>query len=165
MVSISNWSKLEHIDNLVQEQRYSVKINISSGEELWEKRSYLFPNLVFCDSVEKQLENVSLGLQIRSIIKRLQILDDYFATYEGNFDKDKVGHGCRDESTSVGNNEKYKQLRMFTTPNGEVKFFNWHISFGDNFPGRVHFLPDPAQKKGIIGYIGKHLPTAKFSTI
>ena len=29
-------------------------------------------------------------------MKRIQILEDYFATYEGVFDKNEVGFGCRD---------------------------------------------------------------------
>lgn len=34
-----------------------------------------------------------------------------------------------------------------------------------DFPGRIHFIPDTEHHLGIIGYIGKHLPTGKFSTI
>lgn len=77
----------------------------------------------------------------------------------------KVGYGCRSESESVENNTELRSLRTFRTPYGKEEFFSWHISFAGNFPGRIHFIPDAEHKVGIVGYIGKHLPTGKFPTI
>lgn len=164
-VTIKNCSEKRHVDMLRQEERQEMFSRVSSGRELWEKRESLYPHLIFCDSVEKQLEKAGNSLQIRTIIKRLKILEDYFAKYDGNFNKDDVGYGCREESESVENNKETKGMRTFKTPYGKEEFFSWHISFAGDYPGRIHFLPDAEHKVGVIGYIGKHLPTSKYTTI
>ena len=146
-------------------QRRKSKLLISSGTELWNKREELFPHLIFCESVKKQLEEARVSMQIQTVMNRIQILEDYFATYKGEFDKEKVGYGCRYESESVQKDERLRNMRKFKTPYGEDVFFYWHISFPGNYPGRIHFLPDAKHNMGVIGYVGKHLPTSKYSTI
>lgn len=162
---VKNCSTSEDVERLVEENRKKTMRMVSSGQELWEKRESIYPHLVFCNCVKKQLEEARNSLHIKIIMKRLQILEDYFQTYEGSFDKDILGHRCRDESESVENNSNYFNMRVFEMPNGKKEFFKWHISFSGNFPGRIHFLPEPQNKVGIIGYVGKHLPTSKFPTI
>jgi len=164
-VKILNCSKEEQADRLIIHQKRKESLLISSGSELWDKRQKLFPHLIFCESVRKQLEEARVNLQIKAVINRIQILEDYFSTYEGVFDKDKVGHGCRYESDSVQSDERLKNMRKFVTPYGEEEYFYWHISFPGNYPGRIHFFPDPVHNIGIVGYIGKHLPTKKYQTI
>ena len=104
-----------------------------------------------------QLEEARVSIQIQTIMKRIQILEDYFATYEGVFDKNEVGFGCRTESESVKKDKELNEYRKFVTPYGKEEYFYWHISFPGNYPGRIHFLPDPEHRVGIVGYIGKHL--------
>lgn len=164
-IEVGNCSCLEHVECLVREEREREVRMVSSGAELWEKRGSIYPHLVFCDSVRKQLLSVNNYLQIKMIKKRLGILEKYFATYEGEFKKEDVGHGCREESESVASNKELRGMRTFTSPYGEEEFFSWHISFAGDFPGRIHFLPDAEHKIGIIGYVGKHLPTSRYSTI
>lgn len=164
-VGVQNCSKEEHVNKLMLYQRRRDKLLISSGAELWNKREELFPHLSFCESVKKQLEEARVTMQIQTVINRIQILEDYFSTYDGKFDKDKVGYGCRYESDSVQQDERLSNMRKFRTPYGEEVFFYWHISFPGNYPGRIHFLPDAEHKRGIIGYVGKHLPTSKYPTI
>ena len=122
----------------------------------------------FCDEVKEQLQNVKIKAHIRNIMKRIQILEDYFSVFDGKFDKNKVGGDCRDESPSVKKNPELRSYRKFKLPNNcgiKSEYFYWHIDFQGDYPGRIHFLPDSKNKKGIIGYIGKHLPTKKFQTI
>lgn len=165
VVKVRNCGMLEHVNRIVEGERKKQQLIISSGSELWEKRKQLYPHLIFCESVKKQLEEARVSIQIQMIMKRIQILEDYFATYDGEFDKNKVGFGCRNESESVKNDCDMNEHRKFLTPFGKEEFFYWHISFAGNYPGRIHFIPDAEHKVGIIGYIGKHLPTKKFSTI
>lgn len=165
VVKVRNCGILEHVGKIVESEKRKQQLIISSGSELWEKRKQLYPHLVFCESVKKQLEEARVSIQIQTIMKRIQILEDYFATYDGEFDKSKVGYGCRNESETVKNDRDLKECRKFLTPFGKEDFFYWHISFAGNYPGRIHFLPDAEHKVGIIGYIGKHLPTKKYSTI
>lgn len=164
-VGIRNCSKEEHVDNLIMYQKQRDKLLISSGTELWNKREKLFPHLIFCESVKKQLEEARVTVQIQTVINRIQILENYFSTYEGVFDKEKVGYRCRYESESVQKDEHLRNMRKFRTPYGEESFFYWHISFPGNYPGRIHFFPDAEHNIGIIGYVGKHLPTSKYPTI
>lgn len=165
VVKVRNCGILDHVDKIVANARRQHVLIISSGSELWEKREQLYPHLIFCESVKKQLEEARVSIQIQTIMKRIQILEDYFATYEGEFDKNKVGFGCRTESESVKKDNELNEQRKFVTPFGKEEYFYWHISFPGNYPGRIHFLPDPEHKVGIVGYIGKHLPTKRFATI
>lgn len=164
-VLIRNCSTVLHVDELILDQQKQCRLYISSGSELWDKRSILYPHLIFCECVKKQMEEARVNLHIEMIMKRLQILEDYFADFDGNFDKEKLGHRCRPESESVQEDDELKRMRVFETPYGEKVFFSWHISFAGNFPGRIHFYPDAVTKKGIIGYVGKHLPTKRFKTV
>lgn len=164
-VKVRNCGILDHVDQLITSERKRQSLIISSGTELWEKREQLYPHLIFCKEVKRQLEEARVSIQIQTIMKRIQILEDYFATYEGVFDKNEVGFGCRTESESVKKDKELNECRKFVTPYGKEEYFYWHISFPGNYPGRIHFLPDPEHRVGIVGYIGKHLPTPKFSTI
>ncbi|BCN32614.1 hypothetical protein [Anaeromicropila herbilytica] len=164
-ISIPNISEFSHINLLPEKLLLPQNIVISSPHDLWINRYLLFPNLILCDCVEKQLDCFNDSLRLSQVIKRLSILDNYFKKYDGTFDREALGHNARDESESVKTSAHLSSYRYFKAPDGDYTYFYWHISFGGQFPGRIHFLPSPSYKKGIIGYIGKHLPTSKFSTI
>lgn len=164
-VSVENCCSEEQLATLGDKEKARTRLLVSSGKELWEKRALLYPHLCFCDCVQEQLEEARVSLHIQMIMKRLQALEDYFKDFEGRFDKNDMGYGCRRESETVEKNDDLRRLRVFRTPYGIEEFFGWHISFAGNFPGRIHFIPDIEHRLGIVGYIGKHLPTAKFSTI
>ncbi len=164
-VAVENCCFEEQVHLLEKKQKDRARLMVSSGKELWEKRKLLYPHLCFCDTVQKQLEEARISLHIQMIMKRLQVLEDYFGKFDGRFNKNEVGYGCRGESETVETNDELRRLRVFRTPYGKEEFFGWHISFAGNFPGRIHFLPDAEHGVGIVGYIGKHLPTGKFSTI
>lgn len=164
-VSVKNCSHTRHVMWMEAEERQKISRMVSSGAELWEKKESLYPHLIFCSCVQKQLEEAHNSLHIKMILKRLQILENYFKHFDGIFNKNDVGYRCREESETVVNNSKLYNLRVFETPCGRKEFFTWHISFSGNFPGRIHFIPDKEHKTGIIGYVGKHLPTGKYTTI
>ena len=164
-VSIVNCCFEEQLYSLREKEKSRTKLMVSSGKELWEKRELLYPHLRFCDSVKEQLGEARISLHTQMIMERLQLLEDYFKDFDGRFDKNDVGYRCRGESETVEKSNDLRRLRVFKTPYGKEEFFGWHISFAGNFPGRIHFIPDAEHRLGIVGYIGKHLPTGKFSTI
>lgn len=164
-VVVRNCCRPEHVDGIMTEERQKNFRMVSSGRELWEKRESIYPHLLFCDCVKKQLEEPRNSLHIKMIMLKLQVLEDYFIDYDGKFEKDKVGFRCREESESVKNNDTLRKMRVFELPDKSKAFFSWHISFPGNFPGRIHFLPDAKNGVGIIGYVGKHLPTKNHTTI
>lgn len=165
LAEIRNCGTLMHVECMLEDKRKQQAMIISSGSELWEKREQLYPHLIFCESVQKQLEEARVSIQIQTIMKRIQILEDYFASYDGDFDSKKLGMRCRTESETVKRDSELSEYRKFVTPFGKEEYFYWHISFPGNYPGRIHFIPDSEHKVGIIGYIGKHLPTKKYPTI
>lgn len=162
---VGNCCFIEHVDHLERVEKEKAFRMVSSGAELWDKRESIFPHLVFCDCVQKQLAEARNSLHIKMIMKRLQILENYFQDFDGKFDKHKVGYGCREESETVKKNDKLRGMRVFKLPDKSEEFFSWHISFSGDFPGRIHFIPDTRELVGIIGYVGKHLPTKDHTTI
>ena len=82
-VKVRNCGILDHVDQLITRERERQSLIISSGAELWEKREQLYPHLIFCKEVKRQLEEARVSIQIQTIMKRIQILEDYFAAYEG----------------------------------------------------------------------------------
>jgi len=164
-VTVPNISQHLHVANFKEKIIEETFTLISSGQDLWEKKNLIYPHLIFCDGVQDQLMLDAEKVHIEQIMKRLRKMEEYFATFNGVFDCKKLGLGSRRESESVMKNAGYKQQRVFKTPYGEEKVFDWHIDFSGKFPGRIHFLPDEERKKCLIGYIGKHLPTTKYPTI
>ena len=100
-ISVGNCCFEKQISLLAEKETNKVRMLVSSGKELWDKREILYPHLRFCDNVQKQLEEARISLHIRIIMKRLQILEDYFKDFDGRFDKNAVGYGCRGESETV----------------------------------------------------------------
>ena len=98
---------------------------------------------------------------INAIIKRLEKLDYYYNKHNA-FNIKILGFNARNESDSVKNNSKLKELRNFKKPNGSYSYFYNHISFSGNFNGRIYFEADDNLKKIYIGYIGTHLPTSRY---
>lgn len=157
-------SNIEKFEELGIKKRIREYDNISSGQDLWENRENLFPNLVFCDCVKEQLYKDPERFHILQIMHKLKYLQDYFATYDGIYDPKKLGLNARTESDSVKDNPVLKNKRRFEKPEGGAEFFYDHIGFRGKFTGRIHFLPAPnKEKKCYIGYIGRHLETKKFS--
>lgn len=134
---------------------------ISSGQDLWERREELFADLIFCDPVKAQLYKDPQINHIQQIISKLKLLNDYYNNYN-YYLPSQLGHDARTESESVKNDPNLKKERHFKKPDGSYEYFFDHITFNGNYSGRIHFLPDDKNKKMYIGYIGKHLPTKKF---
>lgn len=151
-------SKIIFLKDECREDEFS---NITSGFDFWEKRESLFPNLIFCESVKKQIYNDPGMNHINAIIKKLVKLDVYYKEHNC-FDIKILGFKARDESVSVKNDSKLKELRRFKKPDDSYSYFYNHINFSGNYTGRIHFEADDNLKKIYIGYIGKHLPTAKY---
>ncbi len=88
---VRNCCFVEQVVSLAAEEKQQIFRMVSSGKELWDKRESIYPHLVFCDCVKKQLEEPRNLLHIKMIMKKLQILEDYFRDFGGKFEKDKVG--------------------------------------------------------------------------
>lgn len=154
---IEHWS-LFHA--LLEKQRQE---NCRKGKTLWEQKEHEFPNLVFCHSTKKQIENLSVGDAVfNRLWNNLKALDSSIEKCDNlNAFIKKTSLNISDESDPVKQNKKLARYREFTIPGVGKNFFGLHIK---NFPGayRLHILPDYIASKVYIGYFGKHLPTMRF---
>ena len=135
---------------------------ISSGQDLWDRKEALFPHLKFCDSVKSQLLGDPERFHVVMVMKRLQRMDEYFASCGDVYDPKVLGLDARTESETVRNDPELKEYRKFQLADGSFAYFFDHISFSGKYCGRIHFLPDAPNGMCTIGYIGRHLRTKKF---
>lgn len=160
--SVANiWSSMSK-DEIAFIHRNNVYEGISSGQDLWDKREELYPNLIFCENTKKQLFIDSEKHHILAIMKKLNQFQQYFSSCDKTYDAKKLGMDARTESETVKKNPYLKKMREFRLPNGDEKYFFDHVGFTGKYDaGRIHFLPDNQHQRCYIGYIGKHLPTKK----
>lgn len=156
------WTKMSQ-EEIIDTYRKELADDITSGQDLWEKREKIYPNLVFCENTKAQLFEDSEKHHIFAIMKKLQRMQEYFSTCGNAYNPKDLGLDARTESDTVKSDSDLKDLRKFRLPNGEEKYFYDHIGFTGKYKGgRIHFLPDNINNKCYIGYIGKHLPTQKY---
>ena len=161
--SVENLSNGVSFDEVIRSHRKNMLEGITSGQDLWEKREKLYPNLIFCENVKDNLYQDSEKYHIMNVMTRLNRLQQYFSTYDGRYEPKKLGMNARTELDTVKKEPSLKNLRLFRKPDGSEEFFFNHIGFSGKYSGgRIYFLPDDANKKCFIGYIGRHLPTKKF---
>ena len=150
------------VDEIMALRHDKLADGISSGIDLWENREILYPNLIFCEQVRENLKVAPQRVQVLQIMKRLQILQDYFTTYNGAYDVRNIGYNARSESESVRRDEDLKKQRLFRLPNGSERYFFDHISFqGSVTAGRIYFGP-AGKDTGYIAYIGRHPSSGKY---
>jgi len=166
-VEVFHASKVEHIQELIPwiEERIEELIQtlVRNGNDLWELKEELFPNLEFCEDVRKQLREVHSEKKLKSIITRLSQLQNYCKKWKSGIfytiEPPRPGDARRD-SPETRKNKQLLEMRKFRCPDGEYRTFIWHVSVEGNW--RMHFFPyDEKPGRMIIGYIGNHLPTFK----
>lgn len=151
----------EHLDWINERLRKDNLQSVRDGMTIWERKEDWFPNLYFCEQIEKQMQALSRGnLLLMPLMKRLHELEDFCNVwYEGPFDHNKMLSKATNESEATI--EMYGNERTFLCHDGAFRVFRWHVRLT---PGawRLYFYPLPEERKLIIGYIGPHLPTVQF---
>ncbi len=139
-----------------------IQCGVRNGSDLLSKAVTLFPNLVFCSDASKQIRVLSAGSRyLPSILKLLFELEIQANSWtEGDFDYRQL-HNASSESESTMN--RFGHRRIFVCPDGISRTFEWHLK-GLPRPWRIHIYADSHQKKILIGYVGRHLPTQKYPT-
>ena len=147
---IKHCSKTIHIQQLQNWIDNIKKTSINNGKELWLKRSENFPNLIFCHSVEKQIEYLNNSHpQFRQICNHLFDFQSYASTWVvGDFDYTKIGRKITPESDTRENSSSLYIL----CPDGEKRLFSLHSRYTPG-AGRIHIYPDTQNRKIYIGYI------------
>ena len=162
-VRIMHASNSSHIDLLAGWITQRLKTGVVNGDDLWNRREELFPHLIFCDYVAKQIFPLQNGdPMFRQIVKRFFELQNYCSAWrEGPFLPDQLPFKATVESEPTM--QKYRGKRTFTCPGGNEITFTWH---GRMTPGAWRIYFDPSIGPGMmhIGYIGQKLPTVKYET-
>ncbi|KPL90308.1 hypothetical protein SE18_06725 [Herpetosiphon geysericola] len=134
------------------------KRSVRDGRDAYERRSELFPDLEWTETALDALKQLEANDQHWTHIKRhLFQFQAYAASWQtGAFNKNALNLVCSPESEATIN--LYAKERTYKCADDEYRLFTWHSKLYDAI--RIHFFPDGARHKIIIGYIGKHLPTA-----
>ena len=156
---VNHASRSDHLADHARWLHDAMTEDVKSGRQFWEARAEIFPNLSFCQSVGANVTNMLEGDDaLRHVLRRLRDLNDYAEEWtSGPFDSSAIANASPETETTI---DQYGDVRTFTCPDGQSRVFSWHVRCT---PGaiRVHFLP--IEHSIIIGYIGPHLPTAKFN--
>lgn len=137
--------------------RYSA-IKVQSYEELWRMREKLFPHLVFCPSVEKNLSNLEF-FYINQVVKKLTELEQYCAdNLNKPFDKDLLTKTTPETEATL---QKYKKEHTFWDEERCAHLASWHMRF-TGIPGRIFFVPEYKDGKVLVCYIGEKLPNVTY---
>lgn len=135
--------------------REHARKKIRDGVDLWQSKEVLFPHLVFCDAVEKQLQSIlTEDPMLWSIKERLSQLENASKTWiSGAFDKNTLP--CLTSPESERRLNKFNEELTIKCPGPDEKkrLFSLHVRMT---PGawRLHFSTELGPGKIIIGYIG-----------
>jgi hypothetical protein len=155
--SIHHASNVQHADTHRDWIFYRIRNAVKNGKELWRYVTDFFPALDNCSVVEEQMVNLPAN-SLPSIMRGLFHLNDYCRVWRsGAFDPNAVA--CNVSLESEQTLQMFSAERTFLCPDGKKRVFSWHAKVGQ---WRIYF--DPAQGPGnlLIGYVGKHLRTARF---
>ena len=163
LVDVIHASRPAHVQEHSSWIRSSLQVealsSISDGAALWEHREKFFPNLLFCVEVEDHLQQILRGSpMLKRVIRHLSELERYCKNWNtGGFDKTQLN--CTVSRETKRTLQEYKDERTFHSPDNEEVIFNWHVKFH----WRIYFEPLEDKKQMLVGYIGLHLHTAKYS--
>ena len=158
-VDVIHASQPLHVAEHTQWISERLRNDVQDGPDLWNRRIELFPSLAFCEAVGNQIQSLSPTM-LYPVVRGLFNLEAYCQDWsEGRFDPTQLATKATPESQATL--DQYGQARNFLCPGGERRTFSWHIRLTPH-SWRVYFDPEPETKTIIIGYIGPHLPTAKY---
>jgi hypothetical protein len=151
-------------ENWIKERvRNHAQLDILDGNDIWVRREALFPNLRFCETVQKQLQGVLRGdLLLQPIMKKLFDLNTFCENWHGGFfDCHKIPGYITPESDATL--KKYAEEHTFMCPDGTNRLFSWHARLTPS-AWRIYFYINEEKKSLIVGYIGHKLPNVLYRT-
>ena len=162
ILQLRHASRNIHVQDHTEWIQRQIQADIDCGQDIWDKKEELFPNLEFCDNVSKQLQNIQYRqLELKPVYKTLTELQKCCQDWKsGGFTV--IGYPLDESGESEPTLNRYRQERLFICPDSEERLFERHIKLR-SCNWRIHFFPlQPG--KVIIGYVGRHLPTVNYRT-
>lgn len=132
---------------------------IHSGMDIFLGKDEMFPNLIFCDNVIKQLKTEIGGAEAGQVYRRLKELQVVAEEMKDKFEFEKLTHATPETELTL---QMFADEHRIQLPNGMRQIFSWHVRFTGAYAGRIFFEPVPKERKVYIGHIGRKLPTAKY---
>jgi len=162
----SSVTKKETIDHLSKEghaapivQRHKKKLGKAlKQDQFWDQKDHLFPSLLF-------------GLDVRDHIKGLGP-EPFSAAIDRLFELDassnrwnkareaKPKYASKVSGESRKTMQQYGEFRIFRNSEGKNSTFELHARIADGH--RIHIIEHEVRRQIEVGYIGHHLPTAKY---
>ena len=140
-----------------------IRDHAASGRDIVEHKGMLLPKLRFCGNVEETLIGMGPNDPGFAWVRRsLLELNDHCRTWvEGEFRHSMLRGSPAPESQSVDDNDDLRRLRLFACADGKERYFRWHMK-NKSLNLRLHYFPKNDEHIVLIGYIGPHLPTARY---
>jgi len=124
--------------------------DLRHGDEIWDIRQALYPNLQFLPNVRRQLHDLTWEWVV-PVALELRRIDDAIADWNPQIRPLPIWR-----SLVTPEHEMRKQLTRFTDLDGVERVFDWHGRFTPG-KGRIHFRLIAEERKARIAYIGSHL--------
>ena len=126
--SIRHISVLEHIGHH-REWIDGLLADVNDDDELWTRKTELFPHLLFADPVRQELrDEVKHKVRFYAVVKRLREREQYFAHWTGGqFDANGVGSKCTPESAKTLDDNEGALTRSCV--DGVARLFSYHVRF------------------------------------
>lgn len=160
---IRNIARVDHWQLHAESIRTALIDEIQTGEGLVLNASRVFPHLEFCRSAVEQIVLLR-GTErfFRWLVSALMDAEAEAANWnEGPFPHNRLPGPATGESRTVHQDETLRRMRFFMTRDNRLLMFEHHMkNNAENL--RVHYLFEPDRKTLMIGYIGQHLPTARY---
>jgi hypothetical protein len=154
IVEIIHISRSNHVQEHAEWIQKRIRTGVIDGEDLWNRREELFPNLEFCENVSKPIQSLCCRTpMLRQVVNKLFELENYCKTWtDGAFDLHLIPSKATPESDS--RLQKLKPKLTFKCPDDVDRIFSLHLRITGAGAWRLHFSEELGPNKIIIGYIG-----------
>ncbi|MFN6565084.1 MAG: hypothetical protein RMY28_035530 [Nostoc sp. ChiSLP01] len=154
IVNIIHASRSNHVQEHTGWFKNRIRTGVIDGEDVWNRREELFPNLKFCENTSKQIQSLYSGTpMLTQVVNKLFELENCCKTWtNGTFDLDLLASKATPKSES--RLQKLEEKLTFKCPDDKYRIFSFHLRMTGKGAWRLHFSTELGPGKIIIGYIG-----------
>ena len=154
---IDNVARTTHAIDLVHRRTQYNLGGIRNWQEFWDKRSSVFPDLMFGKDVESQLDQIPPDF-LETVAEKVWKLNESAHKWKLEQTREPIwSTKVTPERSELMKNRELRNARIFKSSDDEFKVYEWHARYGNN--GRIHLRFDRSSWSIEIGYIGRHLPS------
>lgn len=160
-VALNHVACEEHADAVSGRLRSLMFANIVTKEELFERAAILYPHLKFSPDLPVRMLRLDRHL-IANVTDRLARMNETARRWrEGPSHEPTYLFSWSPESESTMQDDRFVRARLFKLPDGTEACFEYHLRFSKSH--RIHFRIDRDDRTFVVGYIGDHLPTSRYT--